>query len=111
MAETYHIFDYRSLPVQRVATFCMGLRRNSRLKMKLMNSKVPFETLLMAVAVDQLKILVWSKTKDAQKGMNKPKLIAENLMNVQIQHSNNLSFSSPEEFEKAKNEILLKGGD
>lgn len=34
LAETYSIFDYKSLPVLTVATFCVGLRENSRIKMK-----------------------------------------------------------------------------
>lgn len=32
LAETYQIYDYRSLPLQKVAVFCAGLRENSRIK-------------------------------------------------------------------------------
>lgn len=35
LAETYRIFDYRSLPLKTVATFSVGLRENSRIKMSL----------------------------------------------------------------------------
>ena len=35
LAETYQIYDYKSLPAYMVATFSVGLRENSRIKMKL----------------------------------------------------------------------------
>lgn len=110
MAETYHVLDYKSLPAQQVAIFCYDLRNDSRLKMKLMNSKVSFETLLKAVAVDRLNFIAWSKTKDAQKNMNKPKSIVAGLLQ---EHTirNNISFSSPEEYEREKEEILRGGGN
>ena len=34
LAETYHIYDMRSLPLQTVATLSAGLRDDSRIKMK-----------------------------------------------------------------------------
>ena len=34
LAETYHIYDYRSLPVKLVATLSAGLRDDSRIKLK-----------------------------------------------------------------------------
>lgn len=90
-----------------VATFCVGLRDDSRIKLKMSGMKVPLHVILSAIAVDQLKLLVWSKTKDAEKGMNRPKPIS--LMFMDKTEDDNLSFSSSEEFEKAKSEIL-KGG-
>ena len=35
LAEVYHIYDYRSLPARRVATFAVGLRKDSRIKTKM----------------------------------------------------------------------------
>ena len=62
LAETYSIFDYKSLPVLTVATFCVGLRENSRIKMKKNRLAVPFETVvLLGVIADSLKLLVWDK--------------------------------------------------
>ena len=90
-----------------VATFCVGLRDDSRIKLKMSGMKVPLHVILSAIAVDQLKLLVWSKTKDAEKGMNRPNPIS--LMFMDKTEDDNLSFSSSEEFEKAKSEIL-KGG-
>ena len=103
LAETYHILDYRALPLSRVALFSCGLRDNSRIKMKMSDMKVDNETILLASAVDALNFLVWSKTKDAEKGLNRPKRITDAL----IPSDNELEgFRSGEDFEKERNRIL-----
>lgn len=57
LAETYHIFDYRSLPVKMVATLSAGLRDDSRSKLKLKNEKYPPEIAIMAMIVDRLAVI------------------------------------------------------
>lgn len=69
--------------------------------MKLNHLKVPFETILYAIAVDQLKILVWAKTKDALKGRNKPKSIAQTLLGDKSDNNQTEGFTTKEEFEKS----------
>lgn len=100
LAEVYNIYDYRSLPANLVATFSVGLRENSRIKMAISGLKYPFETLLIASAVDRLSILVWSKSKDAEKGRNKPKSIVEAIVGRKNERDYEV-FDSPEELEKA----------
>lgn len=75
LAETYHIYDFKSLPVHLVATFAVGLREDSRIKLKINGLKWPIDTMLGALAVDALHLLVWMKSKDAEKGRNRPKSI------------------------------------
>ena len=48
LAETYHIYDYKSLPCRMVATFSCGLRGNSRIKMKIAGIEPIPEQMLMA---------------------------------------------------------------
>lgn len=55
LAETYQIYDYKSLPVHLVATFSAGLRENSRIKMIASGSEVPLETLLLASISDRVE--------------------------------------------------------
>lgn len=57
LAETYHILDYRSLPVRLVATLSAGLRDNSRIKLKAAESPVDFETIILAAIADNLTLL------------------------------------------------------
>lgn len=88
LAETYHIYDYRQLPLKMVAVFSVGLRNNSRIKMKMNNQPVEIDTLLIAGISDKLSTLVWWKTKDGQKGVNKPDSLVESITNVQPKEKN-----------------------
>lgn len=96
LAETYHIYNYKELPVKLLATLCVGLRDNSRIKMKINGNKVPYNIELIMAAVDRLSLLVYAQSKDAQKGKNKPKLLLE-----QLYENKSLSgYDSGEEFMK-----------
>lgn len=109
LAETYGIYDYRQLPAQQVAVFAFGLKEDSRIKMALSNQKVPFETLLMASTLDRLSTLVWFKTKDGQKGANRPAMIAQKLIGEEKERDE-MVFSSGEEFEAYRQRILAEVG-
>ena len=73
LAETYGVLNYRELPVETLAALSAGLRENSRIKMKLAGIKVESDIMLLAAAVDRLTWIAWTKTKDAEKGLNRPK--------------------------------------
>lgn len=103
LAETYQIYDYKRLPLQTVAAFSVGLREDSRIKMKMSGAKAPAEIILMASMVDRLSLLVWSKTKDAEKGRNRPKSL---LGLLYPKEKNNQVYSSGEEYEKARKKLL-----
>lgn len=105
MAETYHVLDYKSLPISLLATLANGLRDDSRSKMLLTESKITIETTLLAGIFDRLSLLLWSKTKDGQKNINRPEMILQKLMPVKKDDELS-SFASGEEFEKARQEIL-----
>ncbi|MQW23885.1 MULTISPECIES: DUF5361 domain-containing protein [unclassified Lactococcus] len=110
LAEVYHIFDYKQLPAQKVAVFSIGLRDNSRIKLKMSGQNISFETTLLAGITDKLSVLIWSKTKDAQKGANKPKLILNELNKTNQSDDKEMVFNSGEEFDKYRAQ-LLNGGD
>ena len=78
-AETYHILDWRTLPLTTAAALSVGLRDNSRVKMKLAGVEAGQDTLLLAAIVDRLSLLWWAKTKDAESGKNRPHSIFEKL--------------------------------
>ena len=111
LAETYGIFDYRQLPVDQVAVFAFGLRDDSRIKLAMTNSKVPFEPFLLAGVLDRLSALVWFKTTDGQKGINKPLMVAEELTGkTKAKESKEMIFDSGEDFEEYRQKILEKIG-
>ena len=72
-AETYHIYNMYELPVLYVATLAAGLRQDSRIMMSVSGLKVDVKTLLLAHIADNTAINVYFKTKDAEKGRNRPK--------------------------------------
>lgn len=113
LAETYNIYDYRCHPVSRVAIFVLNLRQDSRLMMKLAKIKAPLETILMAQLLDVNSLLLWSKTKDGQKGVNKPKQIAKTLIEEDHPDSEASKFITSKDFEENRRmliEKLKKGG-
>ena len=108
LAETYGIFDLCAVPVPLLATLAVGLRGDSRIKMKLAGSKVPPDTLLLAAAVDRLSLLVWAKTKDGAVGRNRPKSIVDALTGTKKEEEAAV-FNSPDAFDLAWAQIT--GGD
>lgn len=112
LAETYNIYDMRALPARRVALFAVGLRDNSRIKMLLADSKFTFSEILLINIYDALNLELWTKTKDATKGKNKPESLYKKLMGINDQtkkESKNMTFNSAEEYEKIRRELLERG--
>lgn len=61
LAETYGIYDIRSLPVQTIATLSSGLRDNSRIKMKLRGETAIRPELISAMIYDLLRELLYTQ--------------------------------------------------
>ena len=104
-AETYHIYDIWSFPVDYIARLAVGLRDNSRIKTKLGNLKVPIDSVMQAMAVDYLALLLWFQSEDGRKHQNRPSSITQAIMGL-VQESNIRGFDSAEEFERAKKKLL-----
>lgn len=110
LAETYHIFDYKSLPARLVATLSVGLRDDSRIKMKMNDMKHPLKTILLAGIMDKLSQLVWMQTKDGINGINQPKSILSCLLNQDDEQGKDIKgFNTPEEFESEWKSIVEGG--
>lgn len=112
LAETYHIYEYRQLPPLKVAVFSCGLRNDSRVKMSMAGQNVALDTLILAKIADNTSLSVWGNTNDGLKGKNRPESITKMLIDGEESKSNSdqITFTSGEEFEKARNEILKGGG-
>lgn len=99
------MFNYREFSPVLVGTLFLGLREDSRTKMHLTDQKITLEQSLLAVIADNLSFLSWSKTKDAENGMNRPKSILNRLLNGTAEKEI-LEFDSLDEFEKEKQRII-----
>lgn len=70
---------------------------------------VPYDIILMAQIIDRMNLLVWSKTKDGMKGINRPESMAEALLHpekVSQKKMNVTVFASPEAFWQARQMII-----
>lgn len=99
LAETYGIYDYRSLPVRTVATLSAGLRADSRIMMELAGEEIDIKIYLLSVIVDKLTLLLWQNS--GAKG-TMPKLITDAFE----KEDNPVGFTTPEDFEKARQKII-----
>lgn len=81
---------------------CVGLRDDSRIKMRQAGLEMkPVEYLLAAIC-DRLSILTWQNSKNGTKGKNFPKL----LLSAKEEKKEIVAFDSPEAFEEARRKIL-----
>lgn len=110
LAETYGVLNYKALPVHTLAALSVGLRDDSRIKMRLNGINASTEIQLMAAAVDRLSLLVWAKTKDGIKGRNRPKSIVESINNAGKDNSDVMKFNTIEDFEAARKSIIEEIG-
>lgn len=58
-AETYGILEPRALGAKKMAVLACGLRDDSRIKQKLVGTRIRTDTQLLASAVDFLALLAW----------------------------------------------------
>ena len=108
-AETYHIYELGSLPLNTVAILACGLRDNSRTKLKLTGATVAPDLLLLAHAVDRLSLMLYKDTKDARKGFNRPVSFVDLMLGRSTnQHVKCDAFDTVEDFQKAREKILAE---
>lgn len=108
LAETYHIYDYRRVPARLLGTLAVGLGDNSRIMRKMHGVTESTEVIMMARILDALNLLIWSFSKDGEKGRNRPKSVADLCFAERKQKQT--AGMSIEEFERMRAEIL-RGGD
>lgn len=99
LAETYQIYDYRSLPVRLVATLAAGLRDNSRIKLLAAGCPVSQDIILLASIADRIEAFRYSFAKEAKE----PPSLLQMLLGDEAKEKKTgaMSFNSPEDFEKA----------
>lgn len=109
LAEVYHIYDYKSLPVSLVATFSCGLRDESRIKMKISDTKVSLNTVLLTCILDKVNWIAWSKTEDGHRNANHPKSILSILLGQSDGDKDVLVFNDSDDYESVRNSFRKEG--
>lgn len=105
LAETYHVLDMRGLSPKLVAILAIGLSDSSRIKRRIANRKLTLEQTLLAAILDGTYTLIWTKTKNAAKGRNKPNSILNMLENKKEEKEYKV-FTSIEDFERKRAELI-----
>lgn len=101
LAESYQIFNYRSLPIKTVATLSAGLRENSRIKMKMSGLKVDQNTLLLATIADRAGGIIYMLG-----GLNEPPPSFVEQLCEDVPDNDMEIFDSIAEFEEARRKII-----
>ena len=106
-AETYHVLDVWALPVPLMAALASGLRDDSRIKLKMAGVRsLPLQAVLAKIA-DEVTVFHYGFTEAAQKGENRPVLLADYMY---AKEESTKGFDSGADFLAAWNSIT-KGGE
>lgn len=110
-AETYHIYNYRSLPLHMVEIYACGLRQDSRIIMAMSKTKLTADQTLLAMISDNTRMLAWLNSADGMRGVNRPKSLVEMLLgNVKQNVSSGIeAFETGQDFDDEWRR--LTGGD
>lgn len=100
LAETYSIYDYRSLPLSLVATLSAGLRENSRIIMKMCGIPATQETLMLAGIADRIDAFRFGFTDGKEKPTSMVKALFDSI-NEDKKVSLKTRFRTLEDFEEA----------
>ncbi len=106
MAETYHIFNMRELPVRTLATLACGLSAESRVMRKKNQSRISLRDMLLCLAIDKLSQIAWLQSTDGAKGTNRPDSIFQKLTEETTTKSEVVSYATPEEFFAARQKMI-----
>lgn len=106
MAETYHIYNLRTVPLRTLAVLAAGLGPDSRIMCRMSGVKATRIETLLAVIADGINTLVWFKTKDGQKGRNRPPRMIDYLTG-KAQEKKAVGFDTVAGFEETRRRILM----
>ena len=102
-AETYHIYNWRDLPLTTAAVLARGLGSNSRIVQKAAGQNASNGEILLAAIADRLGILLAGLSNT-----DAPPLFSEAFFDMpkQTKKNNIQKFSSPEEFLIARRKAI-----
>lgn len=107
-AETYHVLDIGALDLRLAATLAAGLAPDSRIMRKLRHERFGTDTLINAIAADNVALIRWYLSRDGQEGKNPPKSIFELLTesDAPADEPGGLTFATPTDFEAYRAKLI-----
>lgn len=111
LAETYAIYDYRSMPCRMAATLSCGLRNDSRVKLEMAGVKITPEQMMLASIADRIGIIGWMMSNDGRNGRKRPASILQAIMGEEkARNENIMAYVSGQEFMDEWNRLAGKEG-
>lgn len=104
MAETYHVLNWRELPLRTAAILANGLSQNSRCYRKVSGQKLSSDEYTQLAILDELRIIRWLHSADASKGKNRPESVLAQMLEPKKKAT--IGYSTPEEFEAMRKKII-----
>lgn len=109
MAETYHVFNWRELPLKTAAILASGLPQDSRSRMKLSGQKLKTTESMLLALLDDLRTLTWAFLQaHSETKIPAPRSVLKQALEHD-QQPKVLSFRTPEEFELRRRQIIEGG--
>lgn len=106
MAEYYQIYDYRKYDALYIATLTLGLRRDSRVMMKLADYKFTMSERMSFLIYDAVNWIKWSRSQSATEPNATPPQSLYQLLVEQKEETHTEGFDTIEDFEKARQQRL-----
>lgn len=104
LAETYHVLDYRALPVKTLAALVFGLREDSRIRMKMEGLEYVPPLFMLSALADNTTVIRHGLFAD--KNAKRPALFGEAINKSEKPKAAKVdSFASGEDFLRAVGQI------
>lgn len=107
MAEYYRIYDYRKYDALYIATLTFGLRRNSRVMMRLAEYKYTTSERMSFLIYDAVNWIKWSRSQAAQEpNATPPESLYHLLVEAETNSEKVQSFDTIDDFEAERRKRL-----
>lgn len=105
-AETYHVYDWRALPLKTAATLAMGLGPDSRIIRKASGVTWPFDTMLLAMILDSIRGISWQLVSEKGRRGHKPPQSVLKIILGEVDENEMSGFDSVEDFRNWRASML-----
>lgn len=107
-AQYYKIYDLDRLDIEKLAILAKGLPSKARIYRSLSGQDTDLDRLILAGIFDRLNLLLFAFA--GKKGDKAPESLVNKMMGNEEEEEAKSLYSSGEEFEKKRNELLKKIG-
>ena len=99
--------DWRKVPGRTLGALVVGLGPQSRIGMKLAGIRATPDHIILGRIYDAVNLLLYSMSKDAKSGANKPESYADRFIKALDQDKDEYEvFTDAEAYERARRKIL-----